>query len=213
VETDFYLTLDADLVCTKLLRHPDLIQDGRGKCFIDLTDCHPEYYEWAERVLKLPRSGASHNVTPAVLSREAMLKMQQYLCGLARGIKLRAGRRSALLFGSRLGHDWFPNARVLQGLRPWAFYLLMSLPWTEYSMYYSFLEATGQFEKYHFRAAHCLYSLNSLWFENQIPSWDPQSSFREDDHSFFLVVQSRTSIDPQLVWEKIGPLLKAGFSE
>lgn len=213
VETDFYLTLDADIICTKPLRYSDLIQNGRGKCFIDLFDYHPEYYQWSERVLKLPRSGACHNVTPAVMSREAMLKMQNYLCGLARQTKLRIGRRSALLFGSGLGNRWFPNARVLQGMRPWAFYLLVSLPWTEYSMYYTFLEATGEFEKYHFRAAHCLCSGNSLWFENQIPSWDPRSSFREDDHSFFLVVQSRTAIDPQLVWEKVRPLLKTRFSE
>ena len=209
VETDFYLTLDADLVCTKVLRYSDLIQDGRGGCFVEPVDFHPEYYQWSEQVLKLRRSGASHNVTPTVLSREAMLKMQYYLCGLAERVKLRIGRRNGLLFLSRLGNRWFPNARVLQGIRPWALYLLMNLPWTEYSLYYTFLEATGQFEKYHFHAAHRLYSGDSsIWFKNQIPSWDPRTSFQEDDRSFFLKLCNQLNTAHRSttgIWEKIRP--------
>jgi hypothetical protein len=212
VETEFYLTLDADLFCTRALRYADLIQDGRAPCFVHREDLFPKWYEWAERVLKLPRSGAYHNVTPTVLCREAMLKMHRYLCELAesRDFQPQIGRHlSVLLFVSRFGNRWFPNAHILRGKRLWAFYLLMNLPWTEYSLYYTFLEATGQFEKYHFRSAHRLYSeKDCLWTKEQIPLWNPRNRTREEDPSFFLVIQSNTEIDPQLVWQKIQPWLR-----
>jgi Family of unknown function (DUF6492) len=211
ITTDFYLTLDADLFCTKALRYSGLIKDGRSGCLtVYPNEVFPIWYEWAERVLKLPRSNSYHNVTPTILSREAMLKMQRHLGELAdiRDIKPGIGRRlSKLLYTSRLGNRMFLNARILLGKRPWAFYLLTNLPWTEYSLYYTFLEATGQFEKYHFRTTTCIHSrTRSLWRKDQIDTWDPLNK-PDEDPSFFLVIQSNTEISPKLVLQKLQPLL------
>ncbi len=209
IKTEFYLTLDADLFCTRPLRYSDLVQDGRAPCFVGQHGKYPEWYGWAERVLKLPWPGEFHNVTPAVLSRAAMLKMQRHLSELAgnrEGISENERRSSKLGFSAqRLWNGWFSNARQQ---RPWAVYLLGNLPWTEYSLYYTFLEATGQFEKYHVRSESCLYSKDRcLWTTDQVDTWDPWTKAGEDDPAFFLVIQSNTGIDPRLVWQKLQPLL------
>lgn len=209
ISTDFYLTLDADLVCTRTLHCSDLVRAGRGRCFVDQTDVHPDWYCWSERVLKLRRSGACHNVTPAVLSREAVLKMQCYLSGLALTEKshFRLRRQDMLRLRSAKGTCSGADGQLPGHTRLWALFLLANIPWTEYALYYTFLEANDLFNEYHFSCHNALYSLNSLWHKGQLRSWDPRKSFLEEDSSFFMVVQSNTGIDPQLVWEQIYDLV------
>lgn len=198
--TEFYLVLDADVVCIRNVRYSDLIKDGRAASYVQSRDIHPEWYQWAERVLGLPRSGACHAVTPAVFAREAVLKLQQYLSELAHQNKSTSRNTN---FSS-------PAQRTKKSLgakhpRPWVLYLLRELPWTEHSLYNTFLEATSQLEQYHFRTRQPLYSTHSLWEEAQIPSWNPH--LEDDDGSLFLVVQSSTCIDPQVVRAKLQVLL------
>ena len=60
VETDFYLTLDADVVCVKPLRFDALIRDGRAVTNTTSEDWHSDWYGWCERVLGMRRSGITH---------------------------------------------------------------------------------------------------------------------------------------------------------
>jgi len=203
IKTKFYLTLDADLVCWKMLRHSDLVRHNRAGCYIQPSDLHPEWYKSSERVLRLPRSGACHGVTPAVLSRKCMLMMQKHLSHLAEH--------------NLLVTEWLDCHRSLSpqasrstkatDSRPWVVYLLMNTPWTEYSLYYTFLEATEKFDAHHFRTEHCLYSTNSLWHANQVSSWDPHGRPARDDHSFFLVVQSNSGVASGYAREKLARYL------
>jgi hypothetical protein len=197
IQSEFYVTLDADVICTKPVSLADLVRNGRAIADRHPHDIHREWYVWAERVLGLRRSGWTHGVTPALLSREAVLLLQRYL----------AGRVHPFLRG--LGRLWprasLPNA-VLAG---WRSYLLRNLPWTEYALYNTFLEATGRYGDYYVEESQSRLYGNSVWQEDQFPSWDPAKSFRGPRDFFFSVVQSNGGPTAQEVWEKVRRYLEA----
>ena len=176
VETPFYLTLDADVVCVRPTRYEDLVIDGRA--LVQTTPPHhPEWNDDAERVLSLPRLGRQYGVTPAVLSRGAV-------GALARHVARRVRPR-------------------LRRLVSWRSYLLRNLPWTEYALYYTFLERTGSFDAYHVHGGReALYS-NCVWMEDDFADWDPA-----DASAPFSVVQSATRIAPENVWARVRSLTK-----
>jgi hypothetical protein len=89
----------------------------------------------------------------------------------------------------------------------WRLYLLKSRRWTEYSLYYAFLEAYDLFEKYHFLLDNRI-SGNSVWEIDQYDSWDPANSFLGERTFYFSVIQSNTGIHPDEIWEKVCPYLQ-----
>jgi hypothetical protein len=163
----------------------------------------------AERILQLPRPGVIHNVTPCVLSRAGLIELQAYLGGLAREKRVRPGRRGLLMVLARVAQRFLSTSSVLRRhLDPWRLLLLHDLSWTEYSLYYSFLESTGRFDRFHFRGEHPLFSrYSSLWFEKDIAVWDPTPAFSDRDPAFFPVAQSNTGISAEAVWSKVEPFL------
>jgi Family of unknown function (DUF6492) len=205
IETDFYLTLDADVICTKSVFFSDLVKEGRAVCYILEKDLWPSWYKWAEQVLvlKASRLGVVHNVTPAVLSKPAMLKLHEYLSHLSHTVNLSLKKRYLKLFILKL-----LSKTIIRDIVDWRIYLLTYLPWTEYSLYYTFLEKMNLFDKYHVRVEHSIYSHNSVWYRDQFSSWNPEQSFDRADNSFFTVVQSNTGISADQVWEKVSAYLK-----
>jgi hypothetical protein len=199
VETPFYLTLDADVFCLKPVRYEDLVRNGRAINRRNRDEnLHPDWYRSAERVLGLRRSGFEHGVTPAVLSRDAMMQLHEHLekrvspALRALGSVLPAGSKARGVVGS------------------WRSYLFRNIPWTEYSLYMTFLEATNLYDRYHFDGGSGAIYSNCVWFPKKFETWDPAEMLDVED-SYFSLVQSTTGIDPRLVAEKvervIGPLL------
>ena len=213
VRSDWFLTLDADVICAKNVRVRDLIIENRSACFAwQETEGVSEYARWyrgAERLLRLPRPGVIHNVTPCVLNRAAVNQLQAYLRDLAYRKPFRLGRRALFTLLARLAEAFLSSESVVRRhLSPWRLLLLSDPGWTEYSLYFTFLEGTGRFDDYHFRSEHPLFSrYSSLWFEEDIAGWDPSPAFSARDPAFFLVVQSSTGIPPEAVWQKIAPFL------
>ena len=170
VSSRFYLTLDADVVCVKQIAVTDLVQHGRGIANVSdaRRDVHRTWYEWAEKVLGFPRSGRSHGVTPAVLGAEAVQQMLEF-------------------FEERLR----PNAIRAEA------YLVSQWPWTEYALYYTYLEQVGLFDTYHYPATVRTYQ-NNVWNERDEAGWDPARSFASDRCFYFSVLQSSAvhAVDP-----------------
>lgn len=163
IRTPFYLTLDADIICTKRTTISDLILNGRALSSRRYpSDLHAEWYRWAERVLGMKRSGLLHGVTPAILSTEAVTLLQQHL----------AERVHPLL--KAIGHGG------------WRGYLLRNLPWTEYTLYFTFLEGRGLFDRYHVEGDDLCGE--SVWYPEQFAAW------RLPENTHFAVVQS-TAVD------------------
>jgi hypothetical protein len=174
VATPHYLTLDADVVCLRTVTAQDLLPGGRAVVQVARDGVHADWYEWAERVLGLRRSGWRHGVTPAVLSVAAVRELAEHVGG-----------------------------------RDWRRTLMDALPWTEYALYHTFLEATGRFDAHHVRVERDVLYGESVWDAEGFAAWDPARAFAGPDSPFFAVVQSRAGIDPARVRERLAPLLRA----
>jgi hypothetical protein len=174
VETPFYLTLDADVVCVRSFTYDDVIVDRKAVVRRTTALLHRDWYEWVARVLEAPQSMRTHGVTPAIFATEAVLKLQAHLAAMA--------ARSA------------PGADLT-----WRSHLLDRLPWTEYALYHSYLEHTGQFDSYHVDAGEsALYDMDQ---SIEMPSLDVEAESRPG--RYFVVVQSNTGIAPALVFAKV----------
>ena len=81
----------------------------------------------------------------------------------------------------------------------WRARLLRELPWTEYALYNTFLEATGQWTRRHVSGGdRCIYG-NDVWIGSQWPGWRPKA----DGRYFFSVVQSATRVPAADVLERV----------
>jgi hypothetical protein len=172
VESDFYLTLDSDVICVRPTRAADLVRDGRAVCDGRPASKHAEWYEWAERVLGVAGERTDHAVTPALLARDAVRELTRHL-----------------------------DARAQRG--SWRGYLLASIPWTEYTLYTTYLEQAGVYDRYHLRLGKGAVYGNCVWSREQYDAWDPARS--ADFH--FTVVQSTVGVPVDEVAARVEPLL------
>jgi len=199
IETEFYLTFDSDVVCTKPVHYADLIKDGRAiprSRQEDPVNPYPEWDEWAERVLGLPRLPINRGVTPELLNRAGVLALQRYLADRVHpALKL-------------LGHALPKRSRARNLLVSWRSYLLRNLPWIDTVLYDTFLERTGQLEKYHLLSEESTIGGNSVWYLNTWPAWRPEESFTNRNDFFFSVLQSNTGLRVEDVWERVRPFLE-----
>lgn len=184
VEGDFYMTFDADVICTRPTTPADLIRDGRAVCQMARDDNHALWYAWAERVLGMKWSGWRHGVTPLLYSKAGMRDLHRYLEGRANPLFRAAGGP----------------------LASWRGLLLRQTPWAEQALYHTFLEATGASERHHTRLqGRALYDL-SVWQQGEFESWRPQDAFGPDG-PYFCLVQSWLGIPARDVWERVSPFL------
>ena len=204
VSSNFYLTLDADVIVVKPVSYSDLVIKGRGIVKRSTKDYHAIWYEWATRVLGLERSGYTHGVTPAIFNKEAMLKLHEYLesrsnwaiktlCSLAKILK------------NRLWSSGSKNA--VKRYCGWRNFLIRNLPWTEYSLYHTYLEAKKLFDRYHFDGGEFAIYGKSVWQKHEFDDWDPRECFFAEEKIWFTVVQSNTGIPAEYVWEKVKQFL------
>jgi len=208
VASPLYLTLDADVVCSRPVTAEQLIGNGKGACF---TAPGTEFNYWYRRVeqvlrLKAARSDVMHNVTPALLHRDAVAELQAHINNMIKHGKYSQGLRG-------LKQRWYLwKYRGATNYAPWRVFLVAARPWTEYALYYTFLESTGKLDRYHVHSAHCIYDLDySLWnaHDGQLPSdWDPAPAFAGTGPPWFLVAQSNTGISAANLYQKLAPLLK-----
>jgi hypothetical protein len=203
IQTRLYLTLDADVICTKRVNPELLAPQGLGPCHVTLRDLHPEWYRGSEALLGLAarRRGVSHNVTPAVLHREGVAELARYFerkAGiLAFAPGLRGIKQRILCARTR--------RRRRESFAGWRVMLAAGTPWTEYALYYTFLEATGRFEHFHAQRPDCIYDLDgSFWRADrrEFSSWTPRAATSHDQAPWFVVVQSNTRVHPALVRSK-----------
>ena len=196
VDTDFYLTLDADVVCVRTIRASDLVVDGRAICMRGNPNRNEEWYLWSQRVLGLPRSRTSHGATPLLYSKEAMTRMHRFLESRAHGLWRRLGK-------------WLANLDAQHPLTTWDGYLLRNLPWAEHALYHTFLEAHDLYDRYHWDArTRPLHAEDSVWFAAEFERWNP-STLVAPDGPFFAIVQSWLGIPPAQVWARLAPHLDA----
>lgn len=205
VQSQYYLTLDADVVACRAVDLDQLCSGGKAPCHVDHQDLHPKWYEAAADVLgsPLPRRNVSHGVTPAILhapSVQSLLETvatrwrQGAYCGGLRGLKQRFGK--ALV--------WLKRAQV----DPAIAYLCWSRPWAEYALYFSYLELTDQFTGHFEEVTEGIYGVEgSVWHADSFSAWDPSPQFAGSGPPYFMVVQSNASIPVEQIKARLYPLL------
>lgn len=201
VSAPYYITLDADVVCTRPVTAALVLKDGKAPCFVLHGRYHASWYRNTRKVLALsaPRPAITHNVTPAIL---AVNGVRQLAAALEERVRQRQFSSGWLGFRQRL------SLRRQDGPQ-WRAFLAASVPWTEYALYYTFLEESGSFDAHHFVSEQALYASDSIWRNNQeeFVHWSPTELFEGDGPPFFVVVQSNTQLSLEEIRNKFEPYL------
>lgn len=167
IQTDFYLTLDADVVATRRFVDSMVLRDGRATLTPEPRSVHPHWWDGSADILGLGRDAfpdARFGVTPAVLSTPGVLAVLDLL-------------RSAL--SARTAH-W--QAAWLEAWGP-------GMWWSEYTLYRLGLDERRLFDTLHGDIAPPLLC-HAVWFDDQLP-WDADAAFNESQPGcLFSLVQS-----------------------
>lgn len=192
VRTKYYLTLDADLICVRPMRMTDLVRDGKAVCGVETVNDYREIYK------------------PGFVAREIKTKGQR----VAWAERILGQRRSGTCDGQYYSET--PVLMSTSGVRdllafleskyqmPWATALVRSLPWTEYPLYFQFLEMRDALDRfYSIGGRNAMLRLDqSLWHassnylrQRSLGSWDPNAVFERDQDGYFVAVQSYLRYD------------------
>jgi hypothetical protein len=202
MKTEFYMTLDSDIIFVKPFDSNMLIKNGRsivnvqsGSDYAKLytrsvaraeTRIRLARYADAERVLGLTRTNSAlfYGETPVVLSRSVVAAMSEHLA-------------------QRYKKSWHDA-------------LLSLLPWTEYPLYFTFAEAKGLLSQYHILGQFdsVLRMTDSLWHPPKhykdkrcLDRWSVADPPRDPEEGIAIAVQSYLGYSGQAVRDKLGKLL------
>lgn len=181
VASDFFLTLDADLVCSKPFDENTFIVRGRLLADWEPRAVHPDWWRDSASVLGVEPviDGQGIKPTPVVLSTSECRQLMTFL-----------DRRSG------------------DGGKS---YLLSSKGWTEFTLYNSFLDLTGRTSNTYLTAEEMAAERRAVrsWAcfssRKEFDSWTPAAAFNSGSPGHFMVCNSSTRIDPKEVWEKLAP--------
>jgi len=194
VKTPFYLTFDADIICTSPISVEKLIPGN--KALLQQQERLTRAWWWGSSAHyininpNLNESGM--DVTPAILSTQVCLNLVKHL--------------------ENTGKCWIK--RLLNPHRKYAWQRLNprfknQYSWTEYSLYYLFLEKNNEINTYHTICGtkeapqRLLSNKNSVWNSTPFETWDPSIVFSNKDTSLFCVIQSNKNISPNVVWNRV----------
>jgi hypothetical protein len=188
VPGDFYLTLDADLICTQPLSRQHLFVEGRALTDWEPRALHRPWWDGAADALGLPdwpgealaRPGLS--VTPELLSTRIIRALEAAL---------------------------HPGG----GTPAWMALLRRPGLWSEYSLYTLFAEQAGLLRDHHLDEAWMrrnrlsLRAAHNVWYAAELAEWNPARVFAPGARGFFTVCQSSTRLNPREVWDQVAPFI------
>lgn len=198
VKTNFYLTLDADIICLKPIIFESLVKNGKALIDFKPTKSHPKWWASSNRIWKVKRSEQNNpdrgmGVTPALLSSRLCQNIMKDLCiwpnlsWAEQLCRLHSNRVTTLL----------PK-----------YYLMRK--WTEYSVYFVYASKSGELDKYH-NASGTDQNPNTLttWApSHDIENWDVDFAFSEECSALFSVIQSKSAVDPAAIEKIVSPYIK-----
>jgi|ERR1017187_2105449 hypothetical protein len=198
VRSNFYMTLDADVICVRPFSCSDVIKKGKALCNTEYLKDYRALYksQFALREMKVKQRRISWAEKVLGISRSPQYRKRIY------------GETPVLLNTRQVGN----LTRYLEEKHelPWRSALLQALPWTEYPLYFQFLESTGKLDSVHLPThRNAILSLDhSFWhspniYRSAMAEWDPEDAFNPKGAGYLVVVQSFLGIDPKRVWEVV----------
>jgi hypothetical protein len=179
--TEFYLTLDADIVLCRPLAFDDVVPDGKALIEPEARTMHPDWWERSAQVLGLSAdlSAPGMSVTPALLSRSIC---KQLFIDLERRYE-----------------------------RDWAAALLAQTGWTEYTLYYLTAERHGALDRFHTlpeAGRNRLLCRSNVWMTTKFDIWSAARCFEKDEPGLFAIIQSNSGISARKVRTRLRPYLR-----
>ncbi len=191
---EFFITFDADVICLKPLTIDDLIVDGKAILQYEQRAQHPKWWKSSSRVLNMspivgnPQIGMT--VTPAILAKSLCENVMQELGASESWVD-----RLCKLHNPRSPRNWSIN-RFLQ------------LKWTEYSLYYLAAHKHGKLDDFHVSCGTKALPQELLIHDSHpFEHWDVAKSFSADRNGLFCVVGSKSRLEPEEVWQTVGPYI------
>ena len=194
VKTPFYLTFDADVICTSPITEEILLPNNKALLQVHGREFRAWWWNSSAKYLNtnpnIKKPGMS--VTPAILSTQVCLDLIQSLDNTKNG----------WVHNLLQPHKKF----VWQRMLPW---FKNRFSWTEYSLYYLFLEKNNNIDFYHSicdseeTTLRLLSNQNSVWNSTPFEEWDPAKVFSSNDKALFCVIQSNKNIPSDIVWDRV----------
>ncbi len=202
VENEFYLTLDADVICLKPLDESKLIIEGKALLQYEQRSQHPKWWKSSARILNMdPNVGPKElgmTVTPALLSRTLSKKLMAEL--------------SPKTSSAKIAQNWVDALCSLHdpaNPKNWWIGRFLKLKWTEYSLYYLCAMKLGLLDQFHVIAGTAQTpALLLIHDSHPYESWNIAGSFDLANPGLFCVVGSKSRIPPKEVWAKVGPFIQ-----
>ncbi len=119
MKTEYYLCLDADVVCIKPAGYNDLIKDGKPGINFEPKSWHDEWWNASRKVLKIPDPGTSVGMSSStnIFITEIVTDLIKYIENIYKKSFVRT-----------LMNWWWTNTYKFKR------------EWTEYKLYWSFVE-------------------------------------------------------------------------
>lgn len=198
IHQTFYITFDADIICTRPVSSRDLVIDGRALMQYEECSLHPKWWKSSARILGInkrafrnfPNPGRGMSVTPAIMSTQIAASIGDSITIKGEGSWV--DKLCSL-------HD----NRKLSNLNLNAYRMRK---WTEYSLYYLHALKTNQLNHFHISAGteqvpHKLFAHDAT----PLKDWDAAKMFSPKSNWFFTLIGSKSMVSPKAVWEKVGP--------
>jgi Family of unknown function (DUF6492) len=157
VECDYYVTLDSDIVCVKPTAYRDLIVDGRALTNVETPSDYERIYTDQFALKETQRKVARYRAAAKVIGYRRPAFLEYRFFGETPVILHTA---SVIALTEYLGDRYH---------RPWIQTLAASRTWTEYGLYFQFLEMTQRLDSICVLGdCNCALDLeNSVWHESQ----------------------------------------------
>jgi hypothetical protein len=184
----FFLTLDADLICTRPISRERLFPEGLALTDWEPRDRHRPWWDGSADALRLRDWPGQRLALPGLSVTPALLSTR-----ILRGLEAALHPAGGAAAWTALLHR--------QGL------------WSEYSLYTLFAEDAGLLRACHhgpdWMRAHrrSLRAGENVWFARQMQDWAPARAFAPDAGGFFMVCQSSTRVAPREVWQRVAPFI------
>jgi hypothetical protein len=193
IESSYYLVLDADVICCKPVSYAQLIPDGRALLTRAQKTTQPDWWKWAGHLLGTPPRIWKFGLK----SWKPSFRTSGMGMGVTPGI---LSTRHTLDLIDYLQDLWrLPLGELLSDHR-----------FTEYTLYYLYLEMNGLVDQVHQSnfPVRCSGSGANTWHKEQFEQWNVDRLFTDlIQPGFFTVCQSNTVIPAEAVWRKVSCFL------
>ncbi len=164
INTDFYICFDADIICIRPVCYSDIIMENRPIANIEPKSLHKKWWNRSRKILKAPK-----NENTQGLGVTPSILITKEVLNLIQHIE-----------------------NIYD--RPFVEVLCSKKHWTEYTLYWAFLESLKKEDLYNHE--NIIYG-ESIWHSSTLNQSLFDTVFSEKNRGFFIICQSRTISDKE----------------